>query len=160
MLAALEQLSPAAFRAGAPHTVTLADVEALEAALLERHGASEGEVCHHHAPGVYVRELVARAGHLVVGMEHTGETINIVLSGRARVVVTGQPMRLVRAGDIFVTQPGTRKVGIVEEDMRFLNVHANPDDIRDPEALRAIHTRTSAALLAYQTRAIAQKHSS
>lgn len=161
MLAALQQLRPAAFRPGASHPVTLADVEALEATLLARYGASEGNVHHHFAAGVYVRELVMPAGDLIVGAEHTGETLNIVLSGRARVVVTGQPMRIVRAGDIFVSPPGTRKVGIVEEEMRFLNVHANPDNIRDPEALRAVHTRSSAAFLRYQeTRALAAQKTS
>jgi quercetin dioxygenase-like cupin family protein len=143
-----------------------ATLERLEAAMLEAPQVPLRFV-HHFAPGVYAREMIAPAGALVLGHAHREACLNIVLAGRARVRVGEDgPERVVKAGDVFVSPAGVRKLGLVEEELRFLNVHANPDDTTDLAAIAAATIEQSptfarhAALEAAELRPLKQSEAS
>lgn len=111
-------------------------VEALEAELLT---APRGpvEYRHHFAPGTYTREMIVPAGNLIIGHLHKTACTNVCLAGRAAVLIDGET-RLIAAGAVFVAPPGHRKVAVVIEELRWLNIHPNPDDLRDLDALEQL----------------------
>lgn len=145
MLAALETLTDAA---PAPVRVGPADVEALEGALLSD-PLPACPVVDLFAPGIYARECTLPAGSICIGHEHTTTHLNIVLTGRARVLV-GNEVKTIKAGDVFTSGPGTRKVGLIEETMRFLTIHPNPSDETDPAKLEAGLIRKSETFLSHE----------
>lgn len=128
---------------GAPARAVASGLERLEAAMLEAPQIPLG-FRHHFAPGVYAREMIAPAGCDVLGHAHKTACLNIVLEGIA-IVREGEtgPERIVKAGDVFVSAPGVRKLGRVVSDLRFLNVHPNPSDTRDLAALEAAFVEPS-----------------
>lgn len=77
---------------------------------------------HKFAPGVYLREIIMPKGAFIIGHEHKTEHFNIVLSGRARVLIGGDVQEIV-APCIFVSKPGVRKVLYILEEMRWATVH-------------------------------------
>ncbi len=87
---------------------------------------------HRFAPGIYIREILMPAGAFIIGHEHKTKHFNIVLSGRALVMINGRPMT-VDAPHTFVSEPGVRKVLYILEDMRWQTVH--PTDETDLEKL-------------------------
>lgn len=89
---------------------------------------------HRFAPGVYLREIFMPAGTFVIGHEHKTEHFNIVLQGRATVMIDGVKHEIA-APHTFVSGPGVRKVLYIHEDMRWQTVHANPDEERDIASL-------------------------
>lgn len=96
----------------------------------------EEKLTHYFCKGLYARELFIPAGTALTGKIHLDETLNIVLSGR--ILVTHEEMedaKILEAGSVFVSGPGIKKVGFALEDTRFLNVHPNPDDEKDMDAL-------------------------
>ena len=77
---------------------------------------------HRFAPGVYLREIFMPAGTFVIGHEHKTEHFNVVLSGRARVLIEGAVVEI-KGPAVFVSKPGVRKVLMILEDMRWATVH-------------------------------------
>jgi len=82
------------------------------------------------APGVYARELMMPAGTVVVGKEHRTEHLNIMLTGKATLIIDGQPVEAV-APFVINSKAGTMKVAAVHEPVRWLTVHPNPGDCRN-----------------------------
>ena len=96
---------------------------------------------HRFAPGVYLREIFMPAGTFVIGHEHKTEHFNVVLSGRARVLIDGVVTEI-KAPSVFVSKPGVRKVLVIEEDMRWATVHATTEtDVHRLEADLIIKSR-------------------
>ena len=100
-------------------------VEIVEAAFLQDEVEQPGCITtHHFSPGVYVRELFMPAGSLIVGHEHRTEHMNIVLTGSATVMCGEEVDMFVKAGDVFKSGIGVRKVLHIHEDMRWITTHA------------------------------------
>ncbi len=95
----------------------------------------EMPVTHRFQPGVYLREIFMPAGTLVLGHVHKHRHFNIVVSGRAEVSMNGAEPQLIQAGDVFESGAGVQKWLNIMEDMRWITVHANPDDCRDVPTL-------------------------
>ena len=102
-------------------------IERVEAMCL---GAPQTEMPleHKFAPGVYVREIFMPKDTFVIGHEHKTEHFNVVLSGRAKVLVDGKCVQLIEAPAVFISKPGVRKVLRIYEDMRWMTIHPNPED--------------------------------
>lgn len=96
-------------------------IEQAEKALLE-FPQLDCPLTHKFAPGVYLREIFMPAGTIVIGHEHKTAHFNVVLAGRARVMMDGVVEEIV-APCTFVSQPGVRKVLYILEDMRWATVH-------------------------------------
>jgi len=79
---------------------------------------------HSFCNGVYMREMRAPAGALVLGHAHAEACFNIVLEGKIRVFVNSE-FKEVSAPQVFITPANTRKLGYVVEDLRWINVIAS-----------------------------------
>lgn len=86
----------------------------------------ECPVTNHFAPHVYLREIFMPAGAIIIGHKHRTRHFNVVLSGRATVMMDGVIHDIV-APCIFVSEPGVRKVLHIVEDMRWATVHPSEE---------------------------------
>jgi len=77
---------------------------------------------HNFAPGVYMREITMPAGSLIIGHEHLTEHFNVILTGKARVMIDGVIEDLV-APCYFISKPNVRKVLYIVEEMKFATIH-------------------------------------
>jgi hypothetical protein len=87
----------------------------------------EMPLVHHFAPGIYTREILMPRGTFVIGHKHKTKHFNVVLTGRAIVMMDGVSHHIA-APCIFVSEPGVRKVLYIVESMRWATIHTNPDD--------------------------------
>lgn len=78
---------------------------------------------HRFTPGMYCRELLMPAGTLVVSRQHKTEHPYVVLSGRAMVSVPGEGVKVLEAGHVGITKPGTRRALYILEDCRWITFH-------------------------------------
>jgi len=93
----------------------------------------EMPVTHRFSPGIYCREIFMPAlpgGTIVIGHKHKTRHQNIVLTGRALVTIDGVCTEIV-APSVFESDAGAQKALLILEDMRWITVHANPDNITD-----------------------------
>lgn len=102
-------------------------VEKLQESMLSDPNFMEGIPPHlnHHAQDIYLRELFAPKGYVIIGAKHSTEHFNICLSGSAIVLMGGKPVTVV-APCIIKTLANVKKCAYVLENMRWLNVHYNP----------------------------------
>lgn len=102
--------------------------------ILKKCEQPEMPVTHHFSPGIYCREIFMPAlpggGTLVVGHVHKTRHQNIVLTGKAVVTIGEERLEIV-APFIFESEAGAQKLLHIIEDMRWLTVHTNPDNITD-----------------------------
>src|SRR5215469_14015012 len=123
-------------------------LETLEAAMLKLPQA-DCPVTNLFAPGIYWREIEIPAGAVALGHEHKTEHLNVLLSGRVRVLCDGQVKELV-APQVFSSPAGVRKLVYALEPTRWANVHANPTDETDMAKLELIFIKKSGAFLTHQ----------
>jgi hypothetical protein len=131
-------------------------LEKLEAWLLTRPVQAEYELTHSFGPGVYMREILMLKDTMLIGHEHKLEHFNIVLSGKALVLMDGKVEEIV-GPCYFKSGPGVRKVLYILEDMRWMTVHPNVDDERDIEKLEERQVRKSETFLQFDELMAAQK---
>lgn len=79
-------------------------------------------VIHHFAPGVYMRQMDAKAGTLVVSKMHRTEHMNILLSG-SLTVATESGIEYLKAPCVIKSMPGTKRIGYFHEDTSWVTVH-------------------------------------
>ena len=79
-------------------------------------------VQHHFAPGVYMRQMDAVAGTLVVSKMHRTEHMNILLKG-SLTVATEDGIQLMTAPCVLKSIPGTKRIGYFHEDSSWITVH-------------------------------------
>jgi hypothetical protein len=116
-----------------PSIPTRAQIERLEAEML-KHNQLPIAPMHYFAVGLYAREITIPAGTLLTGKVHKAEHFNIISQGRI-VVWTEDGMREIAAPSLIISRPGTKRVGLALETTVWTTIHANPDNVRDPEAL-------------------------
>lgn len=92
----------------------------LEAEML-KHEQIELDCFHHFAHGTYTRELHIPAGVMLTGAIHVNSTINILSSGKMRLVTKDGPVDI-EASTVMVSGPGEKKAGYALTDCVFLNV--------------------------------------
>lgn len=111
---------------------------------------------HHFAPGIYVREIWMPAGAIILGHEHTGDHLNIVVSGKFLLRAEGC-VRQISAGPTPVTfrsKAGVRKALYIIEDTTYMTVHENPDNCRDIPTLEERFTKPSATFQRHELESI------
>ena len=77
---------------------------------------------HHFAPGVYMRQMDAAAGTLVVSKMHRTEHMNILLKG-SLTVATENGIEYLKAPAVIKSMPGTKRIGYFHEDSSWITVH-------------------------------------
>lgn len=78
---------------------------------------------HRFVPGMYCREISMPAGSVLTTMIHRYEHFAFILTGKARVVSEQGGDEIIEAPCVIVTQPGTKRVLHILEDMRWATVH-------------------------------------
>lgn len=87
---------------------------------------------HHFAPGVYMRQMNAKAGTVVVSKMHRTEHMNILLSG-SLTIATENGIEYLQAPAVIKSMPGTKRIGYFHEDTSWMTVH--PTDSTDLEEI-------------------------
>lgn len=85
-------------------------------------------VIHHFAPNVYMRQMDAEAGTIVVSKMHRTEHMNILLTG-SLTVATENGIEFIQAPAVIKSMPGTKRIGYFHEDTSWITVH--PTDSTD-----------------------------
>jgi hypothetical protein len=121
-------------------------IESLEKELLNLPQV-ECPLKHNFAPGVYMREITMPAGSFIIGHEHLTEHFNVVLTGKARVMIDGVIEDLV-APCYFISKPNVRKVLFILEEMKFATIH--PTDETSVEVLESTLVRKSNSFIKFE----------
>jgi len=115
--------------AGVPRLSPKGSIDAL-VGLIQQCEQTPMPVTHRFTPGVYAREITIPAGTVIVGHVHRNKCLNMALTGRAILDVNGDSKE-VCAPHVFESDAGSQKAALVVEDMRWITIHANPDNITD-----------------------------
>jgi hypothetical protein len=94
----------------------------------------EMPIQHTFAPGVYVRQMDAPAGAVIVGKIHKTEHVVIIAKGEAS-VLTDEGVQRFTAPHTFVAKAGAKRVIYVHQDLVMINIH--PTDETDLEKIEA-----------------------
>ena len=89
---------------------------------------------HTFADGIYVRQMDMKADSLVVGAIHNHLHIWFLLTGHLA-VSTEDVIEEFIAPCYVVASPGSKRVIYAMEDSIFVNIHKNPENIKDIEKL-------------------------
>ncbi|GAA5559034.1 hypothetical protein Asch03_03972 [Acinetobacter schindleri] len=89
-------------------------------------------VFHHFAPNVYMRQMDAPAGSLVVSKMHRTEHMNILIKGSVT-VVTENGIEYLKAPLVLKSAAGTKRIGYFHEDSSWITVH--PTESTDLEEI-------------------------
>jgi quercetin dioxygenase-like cupin family protein len=99
-------------------------------------GTVELEFENYYIPGVYLRKLKIPQGTPLVGKIHA--TLHMCVIAKGRIAVASETGRaILEAGEVFLSEPGTKRVGYALEDCVFINVHSNKDDDTDLAVLES-----------------------
>ena len=109
-------------------------VKDMEREMFAMNGGGDGlqdfPLKHHFAPHVYGREMLIPAGGTITGKIHRHAHLNIIVRGHA-VVATEFGDKEVRGGDVFVSEPGTKRAVHAIEDTVWITIHPNHSDTQD-----------------------------
>lgn len=89
---------------------------------------------HSFTPGIYIRQIFIPAGAMITSRVHKTEHHFIILKG-VIVVKSGFEDVTYHAPYLGITEPGTRRALLAIEDTVWATIHANPDDITDPDLI-------------------------
>ena len=87
---------------------------------------AECEFRHWFTPNMYVREMSAKAGFVLLSRIHLTEHPFTVAKGKLQVSIDKGDWVTLEAGFTGITRAGTRRAGLVLEDCLFLTYHALP----------------------------------
>jgi hypothetical protein len=130
-----------------PAKPTYAQVRALEHEIAKLPPV-DTPITHHFADGIYGREMFIPAGTVITGKIHRMSTLNILLSGEIHITGEDGTVQRITAPQVFVTEPGTKKVCFAHTDARFMNVH--PTKLRDLSAIEAKFIVPETPVLRYE----------
>ncbi len=110
-------------------------IDQLQQEMLQ-HRCDMPEPEHFFAPGLYGRKFSMPEDMTVVGKIHKHSHFLMVLKGEA-VIVTADSKQVVKAGDVFVGQPGVKRAVYAVVDTIFMNVHHNPTNTQDLDQIES-----------------------
>ena len=89
---------------------------------------------HTFADGVYIRQMDMQVGSVVIGAIHNHLHAWFLLTGSLAVVTEDTTEEFISPCYVLAT-PGSKRVIYALEDSIFVNVHKNPDNIKDIKKL-------------------------
>tara|TARA_R110000824_G_scaffold43033_1_gene126032 strand:- start:781 stop:1245 length:465 start_codon:yes stop_codon:yes gene_type:complete len=89
---------------------------------------------HTFADGIYVRQMDMKADSMVVGAIHNHLHVWFLLTGRLAVITEDTTEEFISPCYVLAT-PGSKRVIYAIEDSIFVNVHKNPNNIKDIKKL-------------------------
>lgn len=121
--------TPLASREGILH------IEAQMAALFSPGPWEESfPLTHRFADGVYAREMMIPAGHVIVGKIHKYGHLNVITRGKVS-VLTEFGVEVLHGPTTFISKPGTKRVVYAHEDTVWTTLHGtahtDPDSVEE-----------------------------
>ena len=89
---------------------------------------------HTFADGVYIRQMDMKSDSMVVGAIHNHLHVWFLLTGHLAVITEDTTEEFISPCYVLAT-PGSKRVIYALEDSIFVNVHKNPDNIKDIKKL-------------------------
>jgi hypothetical protein len=83
-------------------------------------------VTNHFGPNIYLREMVAKAGDVIVGRSHKEEHLFSLVSGQI-IVVDEDGVRTKLVAPVVYKAKKGRKIIYIIEDARFQNIWSTPE---------------------------------
>lgn len=81
---------------------------------------------HYFCGGVYARQITMPANTFVIGKRHKTSHFNIILKGKAHVLIDGV-VSIVEAPCILNSEENIRKILYIIEDMTWVTIHATQE---------------------------------
>lgn len=110
-------------------TTIQAKLQALEDRLLEEPQV-DVETGHYIADGVYLRSILIPEGATLTGAVHLTETLDVMIYGDLTVVTEEGTRRITKAGSVFVSKAGLKKVAYAHKETLWMTIHA-VDNIKE-----------------------------
>lgn len=104
--------------------VTAAMVHAIERGDVQQ---ADIRAFHRFTPGMYIRECRIPAGSLLVSEIHLTEHPAFIMAGEIDVFSENEGSVIYKAGDIILTQPGTRRILFAKQDTVWVTCHATTE---------------------------------
>ena len=98
------------------------DIQRLEGEFL-RHQQADCPITHRFGPGIYIREMAAKAGSYLIGHKHLDPHMNVLVAGKVMLFKESGETLEISAPFTFIAEPG-RKLAYVIEDMVWQNIYA------------------------------------
>jgi len=89
---------------------------------------------HTFADGVYIRQMDMQADSMVVGAIHNHLHVWFLLTGHLTVITEDTTEEFIAPCYVLAT-PGSKRVIYAMEDSIFVNIHKNPNNIKDIKKL-------------------------
>ena len=89
---------------------------------------------HIFTDGIYIRKAFAPAGSMFTTVHHNTEHPFILISGTTE-VISNEEASSITGPFIGITQKGTRRIVYAVTDTVYLTIHANPDNLTDPDEI-------------------------
>jgi len=89
---------------------------------------------HTFADGIYVRQMDMMAGSAVIGAIHNHLHVWFLLTGKLAVATENSVEEFISPCYVLA-EPGSKRVIYAIEDSIFVNVHKNPNNIKDIDKL-------------------------
>lgn len=79
---------------------------------------------HIFSDGIYAREMTAPPGAVITGAVHKTRHLNIISKGSITVFnEQGGVLKHIQAPCAFISEPGTRRAGLVHEELVWTTIH-------------------------------------
>tara|TARA_R100000900_G_scaffold128057_1_gene103746 strand:- start:2868 stop:3338 length:471 start_codon:yes stop_codon:yes gene_type:complete len=89
---------------------------------------------HAFTDGVYIRQMDMPKGNAVIGAIHKHLHVWFLLTGHVTIATEDKTEDYI-APCYVISQPGTKRVIIANEDSTFVNIHKNPSNTTDLDKL-------------------------
>lgn len=99
--------------------------------------SDELPLTHSFSDGIYTREILIRKGMFAIGKIHKSDHTFFLMKGKL-LLCTQEGVKEIEAPFYGTASAGTKRVAIALEDTVFVNVHPNPDNIKEIEKLEDI----------------------
>lgn len=86
----------------------------------------EMEPIHHHAKGLYGREIVIPADTLLIGKIHKHQSLNILAKGEMS-LLTENGVKKIKAPYTIVSDPGIKRMGYAHTECVWVSVHGTEE---------------------------------
>ena len=96
--------------------------------------SNEFPLKHTFADGIYVRQMDMKAGSAVVGAIHNHLHVWFLLTGHLAVATEDDVEEFISPCYVLA-KPGSKRVICAMEDSIFVNIHKNPNNIKDIDKL-------------------------
>jgi len=98
--------------------------------------APEIPLTHRFTPGMYIREIRVPAGTIFTSKIHKTEHPWVISAGVTSIWIDGKGWQVFRAPYTGITQPGTRRIFLVHQDLVWTTFHATT--LTDPEEIESV----------------------